>query len=67
MPPWNIAVFFVYAMRRVDCLECTVTVELSATMNTMFGAPAGEAQVIELDTTVDTLSALDRESVSPSC
>ena len=39
VPPWNIAVFFVYAMRRVDCLECTVTVELSATMNTMFGLP----------------------------
>gem|GEM_PF-6949224 len=27
MPFWNIAVFFVYAMRRVDCPACGVTVE----------------------------------------
>jgi transposase len=27
VPLWNIAVFFVYAMRRVDCPECGVTVE----------------------------------------
>jgi transposase len=27
VPLWNIAVFFVYAMRRVDCPRCGVTVE----------------------------------------
>jgi transposase len=27
VPLWNIAVFFVYAMRRVDCPNCGVTVE----------------------------------------
>jgi len=27
VPLWGIAVFFVYAMRRVDCRECGVTVE----------------------------------------
>ena len=27
VPLWNIAVFFVYAMRRVDCPDCGVTVE----------------------------------------
>jgi transposase len=27
MPLWGIAVFFVYAMRRVDCPQCGVTVE----------------------------------------
>ncbi len=27
VPLWNIAVFFVYAMRRVDCPACGVTVE----------------------------------------
>jgi len=28
VPFWNIAVFFVYAMRRVDCRTCGVTVEM---------------------------------------
>ena len=27
VPLWNMAVFFVYAMRRVDCPTCGVTVE----------------------------------------
>ena len=27
VPLWNIAVFFVYALRRVDCPKCGVTVE----------------------------------------
>jgi transposase len=27
VPLWNIAVFFAYAMRRVDCPTCGVTVE----------------------------------------
>ena len=27
MPLWRIAVFFVYAMRRVDCPKCGVVVE----------------------------------------
>jgi len=27
VPLWNIAAFFVYSLRRVDCLACAVTVE----------------------------------------
>ena len=27
VPLWGICVFFIYAMRRVDCRECGVTVE----------------------------------------